>query len=303
MPHASKIAQELIDATDLSNVRNETAALFAARLVKAVHALPEADWDRLGQPAQDWFNAAVDAKNNKEEELPGFPDIEAAEEQATPRRRGAAAEERLIKVGDTATVKNKRGREVTGEVLELSATLIVLKGPEGEEEFSMDRVESVHVNHGTAGQQEDEPRAPEIEVGATVALKTLRGREVEGKVIELTDDMIVLDVDGKEEEFNRERVDTIAVKGGTKPAGRPRGGSAAAGGAEDGKPRRSSNPAGVSAGQRTREIMAEHKDISEADVGKMLKAEKIEFKDSSLRMNYGDNKKFLEALAEHKRLK
>lgn len=304
----SEIEKELLEATDLGTKRGEDRQDFIARLMKGVAALDDKAWDGLSKPAQEWFNDAADFRNDKAnagKDLPDFPDLPKPETGG--RRRAAepeAKEERLTKVGDTATVLTKRGKSTTGKVVELDEKIIVLNVEgEGELEFSMDRVESITVNHGTSGQAAEEPADP-VAVGASVVLKTKRGKEVAGKIVELTDDLIVLDVDGKEEEFSRERVESITPTGAAKPAaGSSRRGSAAAEPEVKEKPTRSSNPAGVSVGQRIRELMAEDTSITQEAVGKILTKEKLEFKETSLKMNYGDNAKFLDCLKAAGQLK
>jgi ribosome maturation factor RimP len=301
----SKIEKELLDVTDLSRKRGEARQDYISRLLLAVRDLSDKEWDGLSKEAQDWFNSAADAKNAKADTLPDFPDLPKPEAETTGRRRGSAdkEEERVTKVGDEVTVKTKRGKEVTGKVVELDKEVIVLKTADGEEEFALDRVDTITHNHGTAGGKE-EPEDP-FAKGASVLLVTKRGKEVVGKILEIDDEVVVLDVDGKEEEFARDRVESIKPKGSKEASGTSR--RAAAADSKDDKggdeKKRSSNPPGVSVGMRIKEIIAADLEISMEDVGKLLKKEGLEFKDTSLKMNYDDCAKFLACLKAAKRLK
>ncbi len=89
----------------------------------------------------------------------------------------------------------------------------------------------------------------------------------------------------------------------SKASGSSRRGAAADDKKEDDKPKRSSNPAGVSVGQRIKDIIADDLDITEDKVGAILKKEGLEFKDTSLRMNFADCAKFLVCLRAAKRIK
>lgn len=312
----SKIQTELCKATGIDPKRGQSRQDFIAVLMAGVAELADKAWGDLSTPAQDWFNDAADAKNAKAKVLPDFPDAEKVEEAEAPtRRRGASKEskeERLTKVGDIATVKTKRGAETTGKVVELDDEMIVLDCDGEEKEFGMDRVESVTVNHGDGGS--DEPDAPEpVKVGTAVEVTTKRGKVYSGKVVELDDEFIVLDCDGKEEELLRDRVETVKIMGGRgagkaedkdepeKPSTRRRGATQEE--EETTKPKRSSNPAGVSVGGRIRELMANDLEATQEEIGKALKKEGIEFRDTSLNMIFKDNKAFLGYLKAAKKLK
>lgn len=308
MSTKSKIEAELLEATELSAKRGEDRQDLISRLMKAIGTLTDKAWDALSQAAQDWYNSAADAKNEKAKVLPDFPDLEEDEPApTTTRRRGAKDEERLTQVGDTATVKTKRGKEVTGKVVELDKDVIVLDVDGKEEEFSMDRVESVTVNHGTAGgsSEPDDPFAK----GTSVVLVTKRGKEVTGTILEIDDDIVVLDVDGKEEEFSRDRVESIKPAGGKakdEPKASTRRGAATedkgAVGAKEREPR-STNPPGVSIGQRIRELIVENMDAGEDAISKLLKKEGIDFRDGTLKLNYSEVHKLLDLLKARKLLK
>lgn len=315
----SAIKKELVKATDLETKRGEDHTAFAGRLILAVGELNDKAWGELSDAAQDWFNDAVDAKNAKKKELPGFPDEPSAElepEKATTRRgrteakeEAKPADESALKVGQRVKITNKRGKVFEGEVIELDKSVVVVKGADGEDEIDRDRIDSVEIFHGDAAAAEagDGPADPEIKKGMVVTVVTKRGKEATGKIVELDDEVIILDVDGKDTEFDRDRVETIkpmdtekaeAPKSGRRGAAKDDGKDA-----ESEKPKRSSNPAGVSVGGRIREIMCEDMGITQEAVSKIMKKDGLEFRDTSLNMIYKDTAAVIALLKANKKLK
>lgn len=305
----SKIQKELVEATELPTKRGEDRQEFLARLVKAVPDLSDAEWEKLSKKAQDWFNDAADAKNAKAKTLPDFPDLEAEDEpEAKTTRRGAAKEEkREPQVGDVAKITTKRGKVETGTIVEIDDKIVAIKMGNGEEmEFNQDRVESIEIAGGSAKASKDEPDAgpAEPKVGATVVLVTKRGKEFTGKIVEIDADVIVLDVDGKEEEFDQDRVASVTVKAekAEKAAGR-RGAAKDEAKEEDKSEKKRASNGGVSVGGRIREIMCEDVGIEEEEVAKILKKEGLEFRDTSLKMIYKDTSAVFALLKAAKKLK
>ena len=321
----SQIKAELVKVTELSTKRGEDHQEFLTRLVKATAELSDKEWDGLSKEAQDWYNDAADAKNAKAKTLPDFPDYpkDEEEEEAPKTRRGSKAGKEEAapakpKVGMAAKVVTKRGKELTGHIVEIDDEVLVLKLGNGEEEeLSRDRLESITVlTEGKVKAAEPEETDP-IKVGATVKLTTKRGKEVTGKIVELDDDVVVLDVDGNDEEFSRDRVEGMVIVGG-KSKGKAvdadteekapktrRGSKADADEAEeagDSKPKRSSN-AGVSVGQRIREIMCDDLSVTEEEVSKQMKKEGLEFRDTSLKMIFKDTTAVFSLLKAAKKLK
>jgi hypothetical protein len=313
----SKIKAELVEATELSTKRGESVQEFLARLVKAVAELSDKEWEKLSQEAQNWFNDAADAKNAKAQNLPDFPDNEEVKEEKTTGRRSTKTEESAKpKVGVVAKVTTKRGKTATGKIVELDDKIIVLKMGDGsEEEFARDRVETIEVAGGEA--QDDGPTDPVIEKGVEVKVVTKRGKEVTGVILEIDDKVLVLDIgDGKEEEFDPERLASVTPVGKPKTSGRrsakedePTGGRRGSeSGPKDEKPaeegrKRSSNASGVSVGTRIKEIIADDFDVTEDEIAKILKKEGIEFRENTLSLNFKDCQKFIEVLKKAKKLK
>ena len=319
----SQIAKTLADVAEVTIKRGEDRQEFLNRAIKAVSDLSDKDWDALGKEAQDWFNAAADAKNAKAKTLPDFPDLEEQEEPKTSRRSSAKDKDEEPKTTgtkeiDVAKVKakmavkvvTKRGKEFTGVVAEVDDEVLVLKMGNGdEEEVSVDRIQVVFALD-TAGEKDDEPADP-IKVGAQVIVTTKRGKEVKGKIVEMDDDVIVLKTDEGEEELDRSRIGAIEVTGGGKvkddePAAKTsRRSSAKDEDKDDGKAKRtrSSNEGGVSVGQRIKELIADDLEATEAEIGKKLTKEGLEFRENTLKLNYADAHKFIEILKAKKMLK
>lgn len=315
----SKIQAELLKATDLSTKRGEDRQDFLARLMKGVAELSDKSWEGLSQKAQDWFNDAADAKNAKAKTLPDFPDMEAEEEApAKSSRRGAAKEEAPAKpkVGVVAKITTKRGKSSTGTIVEIDDDVVVIKHGDGtEEEFDRTRVESIEVAGDGKEEAQDEPEGPSFKVGSEVTVLTKRGKSVTGKIVEMDDELLVLDVDGKDEEFNRDRIESVTPVGGKSkkadkeeaPAKSSRRGASKDddkdAGEGDGEKKRSSNAPGVSVGTRIKEIIADDLEATEADIAKILKKEGIEFRENTLKLNYVDCHKFLDILKKKKLIK
>ena len=327
----SAIEKIISQATGLDPKRGEERQAYLGRLVVAVSKLPDAAWAKLGKPAQQWYNDAADVKMDKPgEPLPDFPDAEKPKTEDKPARRRRAEDdepagnERLTKVGDTATVRTKRGKEYTGEVVEISDAIIVLKGDDGEDEFDMDKVESVTVLNGDAGGDGGEDATWEPSVGDEVELTTKRGKKYAGEIVEIDDKIVVLKGKDGEDEFDMDKVGSIDLAGGAQeeqddgPRSRRSAGKepeVAAGrraaddkgaddkGADDGKKTRSSNPRGVSVGGRIRELMCEDLSITQEEIAKVLKKEAIEFRDTSLNMIFKDTTTVFELLRANKKMK
>lgn len=304
----SKIQKELAEATDINPKRGEDHQEYLARLVKGVAALSDKEWDGLSQKAQDWYNDAADAKNAKAKTLPDFPDAEKAEEEAPAKP----------KVGVVAKITTKRGKSSTGTIVEIDDDVVVIKHGDGsEEEFDRSRVESIEVAGGGAKADADDGEdADPIKVGVEVTVVTKRGKEVTGKIVEIDDEVVVLDVDGKDEEFDRSRVEAIKPVKAAKPAAKgkakdeaeeeapkTRRGAAKGDDAGDEKPKRSSNAAGVSVGTRIKELIADDLEATEAEIGKILTKEGIEFRENTLSLQFKDCHKFVDILKAKKMLK
>jgi ribosome maturation factor RimP len=303
----SKIKEELLKVTDLGTKRGEDYQDFLARLMSVIAKMPDADWDSLSKAAQNWYNTAADAKNENAKELPDFPDVEKKEE-ATTRRRAAAEDDTPaspanLKKGQRVKITNKRGKVFEGEVVELDKEVVVVKGKDGEDEIDLDRIDKIEIFHGTAGQG-SEPEEPEIGKGSEVKLVTKRGKEVTGKIVEMDDEIVVLDVDGKEEEFSRDRVETIKLIGGGKPASSGRRASSDDKKKDDeAKPERSKNEPGVSIGASIRELIVDNIDADEVAIGKLLKKQGVEYRENTLKLNYAEAHKLISLLKERKMLK
>lgn len=318
----SKIQKELSEATGVTLKRGAKREAFIDEILVATQNLDDAGWEALSKPAQDWFNEACDQKNaniknpRKAVPVPDFPDLATTEEAKAPSTRRRAAEEpepepesNEPQVGDTVKVTTKRGKVSEGEVVEISDTDIVLKIDGEELEFTLAGA-TVEVLGGET-QDDDGPAEPkEPEVGDEVTLVNSRDKEYTGEVIEISDDDIVLKVGKEELEFSRAKIKSLVVNG-SDPEPEPEKTTTRRRGAADTKkdepagekPKRSSNPKGVSIGGRIRELMADNLAITIAEVTKAMKGEGLEFRDTSVEMIYKDTKAFIELLKAAKKLK
>ena len=79
-----------------------------------------------------------------------------------------------------------------------------------------DEAEDKPTRRRAAAKEEEEAEAPaEPKVGDKVKVVTKRDKTYEGKVVEIDDEVIVVDVDGEEEELQRSRLASIEVLGGS----------------------------------------------------------------------------------------
>lgn len=306
--HMSQIQKELLAAAGLKLADFTGRPALHQALVRAVNDLPEKAWSELTVKAQDWFNEAADALKAKKA-IVEFADFTPEQPAAEPRSRRRAADDEgeksvkesasveKLEEGQRVKVTTKRGKVYEGEVVENNKRkeFVAIKGADGEDEIDYDKVESIEVFHGTAGAAAaDEPDAGP-EVGDEVKFTTKRGKTVSGVITELTAETIVL---GKDDDFDLDRIDgdiTIIKKGSSAGAAKAEPETRSRTRSEpettppaDDKRTRSSNPKGVSVGARIRELVAETPDISEEDVGKVLKKEGLEFRDNTLGMIYKD---------------
>ncbi len=321
----SAIQKELIKVLDLEAPKKASERqAFLADAVKGIHKLGDKDWDALSAEAQNWFNTAADAKNAKKDELPDFPDLEKEEEEAPKRRRSAAAAEddeaqevevtaKELKAGMAIKLVTKRGKEATGHVIEVTKDGVLgLKLGNGDEvDYELDRIETMTTLKAAEKEEEapkrrrsaaaeEEPADP-VKVGAKVTIKTKRGKEESGEIVEMDDDILVLKVGKEEVEFSRKSVESITVEAVKEEGGRRR--AAAAEDGKEEKKQRSSNPEGVSVGTRITELMAEDMDATEEQIGKQLKKEGIEFRENTLSLNFKATKKTFDILRAKKLLK
>jgi ribosome maturation factor RimP len=337
----SKIAAHLKKALELSPKRGEERQAFLDRVLVEIAGLPDAEWDELPKDVQNWFNEAADVKNtnvkaSKPQPLPDFPDLEEAEEAEEPkttRRRASADDEvkedkkasaKLVevtkpKVGQVLKVTTKRGKEIDGHVVEVDSEVLVLKLGNGEEEeLDRSRIEKMETLPEASDDKDDDGAADPVKVGAAVTLTTKRGKEITGKIVELDDEVVVLETDDGEEEFSRDRVEKIEVKGGrtskakakdeepedTKTTRRSAKADKGDGEGEDkAKRTRSTNEGGVSIGTRIKELIAEDFEATKDDIAKILKKEGLEFRENTLSINYTDCHRFLDILKAKKKLK
>lgn len=336
----SQIREELLKAAGLTVKRGETEVDFIKRLVVAVsNDVDEPTWNALSSPAQDWNNKAADAVEAGKP-IPDFPDLDkAAGQAATTRRRGtgtgvtaAPAPAYEPKVGDNVVVTSKRGKSTQGVIVDLSADLIVLNkdGEAGDEANDVEvpatgativlsnTPEAGEAKQVTQAQNSEEP--PEPEVGDTVEAITARDKVIVGIVLEMgEEDLVLKDAAGAEHELLQSKLKSLKVKVKGKAAaapapapapatGRRRGAAApAAGGEPAAAPAtgrtRASNAGGVSVGTRIQELMLDNPGITVEDVGKKLKAEKLDYRDNTLDLNYNQMSKTLKLMRDRKLIK
>ncbi len=131
-----------------------------------------------------------------------------------------------------------------------------------------------------------------------------------GKIVEIDakNDLLVLLVDetGKERDFEKAAITSIKpLKSATRASSKGSDDKAPAkddAKAEDGKRTRSTNGE-VSISVRIMELMIDEDDITTEKLDKLLQKEGLKYSESTLKMNYASNKKFIEMAKKAKRWK
>lgn len=327
----SKILIELFAALNFAPKAGQALQDFAGPMAVAGNALSDADYDKLSDEAAEYLSAVSGVHNANIQDpasvraFPEPPDAEKEDPPARTRTRTAASAPADVKpteimptfkpkLKDVVTVTNKRGKVVTGIVVELSSAEIVLDVNGQDEAFDRDRLESIVL----AGQEE--PEAEEVDnepcVGDTVQVVTLRDKIVVGVIVEIDDkEVVIKDVAGETHDFGIDRLKSVTVKVKAKegakkedpPAttSRTRAGTPAPAPAseEEGKRTRSGNPRGISVGGRIRELIANDLKITIEAVGKQLKKEEIDFREPTLVMIYKDTMTVIDLLKKAGKLK
>ena len=225
-------------------------------------------------------------------------------EQAGSSSEGGDAEPQ---VGDTVTAITKRGKEVKGEVVEITDGILVINDGNGEVEVDMSTAQSITVEGA-----EEVAASAEPAVGDEVVVITKRGKEVKGKVTEVDGDTLVIgDV-----EVDMSTAQSVTVVSAKKSTGRAtataqttaRGPSRTAPAGKDeegGKATKITAAAngGISVTDRMFEIVCETPDITSDGVAKKLKAEKLTFNEKTLLINFKLANKIIKFLKDHKHFK
>jgi hypothetical protein len=324
----SKIKAELMAVSKLIPGRGEAEDSFLAKMVHAIgNVITDAEWASVSEPAQDWNNLAADALKNKLP-LPPFPDAEAAP-AATGRRRGTATPEAAAPVpyvpakGDQVTATSKRGKVVTGFIVEITDGMVIVNaaadGPESDDvELSID-TNTFALSFGAVTTKQDEPAGPvEPEVGDTLEVETARGKIIVGNATVIEgDDLVLVDASGADHELVISKLKSVKVKvknAGVKateaaPAttGRTRGAAKSEITATGEAVRtRSSNETPL--GGRIRDILASTTAAGKVDMPleamvAQLTKEGFQFRDTSVKMIYKDTCYVIQKLREGAKLK
>jgi ribosome maturation factor RimP len=321
----SKIEKEIAKAVGVDPKRGEDRQDYLVRLLAATAKAADDAWNGLSKGAQTWYNDAAEQRNKDKKggkpdaDVLPFPDAEEEKEDKPARRRDADKDEdkdEKVKYEEGMKVKitNKRGKVYEGKVVEVTKSSVVVKGEDGEDEIDFDRIESSEIFHGDAkpsrGRDKDEEVEDPIKIGVTVEIVTARGKEYKGKIVELDKEGLAVKTEDGVEDLLHERIKSIKVvkAGKDEEEDKPvRRGSSSKdddkGDAKEDKTARSSNPAGVSIGQRIKELICDDLEATQEDIAKALKKEDIAFKENTLNLNYVDCHKLIAILKKKKMLK
>lgn len=320
---SAALKKELVEATECTPKRGEDDQKYLGRLVAAVADLEDEGWDELSPEAQAWYNDSA-ASLNKGKEVKGFEE-EAAAPSRSSGRRGAAKKEDPAdgveyepEVGDSVIVTTKRGKTIQGEVVEVDADILVIKDADDEEhEFdpakidSVTKVEEEKPNRSARGaaKKEDPADDDEIKVGDNVVAVTNRGKEITGKVIEIDGEVLIIeDADGEEEEIDTSKLKSLKVAAPADKSGRS---SRQSKGVKPDAPEKAGRApkvskednGGVSVTTRIREIILDDLEADVVAVEKVLKKEKLAYKEATLKLIYSEVHRLIGMMKERKLIK
>lgn len=95
------IERELIKVTGYkARTKFDDRQDYLSSILNAVSKLDDDDFDNLSDEAAEWANAAVEAKNSKNSELPDFDEVGAAAEEASDDDADSEADEEADDSGD-----------------------------------------------------------------------------------------------------------------------------------------------------------------------------------------------------------
>lgn len=306
---SSKIISELVAASGVDTDADGHYAEVMPKIADAISELPDDKWNALSDDAADYYND-VSTALNKKKPVPAPSDWE--EPKATTRgraKRGADAEQWEPKVGAVVKLTNTRDQDFIGEILEMDDDTIVMDVAGAEKEFARKRVKSV----GPAKAPDAEvSKTPEVvsepKVGATVTVTNSRDVSYTGKVVEMDDDAIVLEVDGQEKEFIRKKLKACTVAGGakgkesTKSEDKDDGKSSTKSDAKQPRASKADN-GGVSVTGRMRQLICADFDLKVEDVAKQLAKEGLVFRENTLALTFAETHKIIACLRDAGKLK
>ncbi len=309
---SSKIISELVAASGVDIDADGNYADVVTVIADAISELPDDKWNALSDDAADYYND-VSTALNKKKPVPAPSDWEEPKAATRGRaKRGADAEQWEPKVGAVVKLTNTRDQDFIGEILEMDDDTIVLEVGGEEKEFARKRVKSV----GPAKAPDAEvSKTPEVvsepKVGATVTVTNSRDVSYTGKVVEMDDDTIVLEVDGQEKEFIRKKLKACVVAGAKSDAKQPRASKAEdkddgkSGTKSDAKQPRASKAdnGGVSVTGRMRQLICDDFDLKVEDVAKQLTKEGLVFRDNTLALTFAETHKIIACLRDAGKLK
>lgn len=181
----SKIEKEILKATgEAAQKRKEDGDAYRTRLVKAMHKLDDDEWEELSEQAQEWFNDAAEANNDKKQ-LPDFPGDAAGkkgkkeekEEKIAPRKKKAGKkgkkdaeeeeeEEDTLEEGMEVIIYGNKDKVLAeGEVVEVGKKqVVVLQDDEEETSVSLSRMVRFEIVDAGAEDDGEEEEVDEEEV-------------------------------------------------------------------------------------------------------------------------------------------
>jgi small nuclear ribonucleoprotein (snRNP)-like protein len=143
------VYEELLEATKVKKDKDASEQEHLGKICREVANLSDKDWEGLSSEAQNWYNDAADAMNERKDiATPEGFEVPVEEPAPTTRRRASVAEEEPTadyepKVGDKVKIVTSRDKEVSGKVVEVDDKILVIDDGAEEVEYNRERLKSV----------------------------------------------------------------------------------------------------------------------------------------------------------------
>ncbi len=159
------IEQELTKATGVEKSEGQDDQTYYLNLIKAVNDLPDADWDKLSEEAQDWVNNGVDCAEANEliDDFPVLPEVIVEGSADVP--------------DEPETGPQEEAGSAVGEVVEGGSEEAV-GDPEASDKSTEDGQDSVKVSKAASKKKANKKPSADIDISETEAFEAALENEV-----------------------------------------------------------------------------------------------------------------------------
>ena len=321
----SVIRKELKAVTGVRQKANEDPQTFFTRIIDAIDELDEDDWDELSKDSQNWYNAAVDAKNEKFKgkkiAIPNFTDEDEEDDDepaSKSKRKSTRKSSRRVKpaededededddeqdiiledlMGKNVSVKVGR-KTITGRLEDIDDGVVYIDLGEGEEyaELDEDKIKGFSEVEDEDDEDDDEPASKSKRGRGTSKRKGSRKSTRRAQTA-------VDEVEDEDEPAKPKRGRGTSKRKGSRKSTRKSSRKAVAAKPKRGRGSKSSGSEDVPIGKTIREIVCGDLELTKEEVREELEEKGIEFKDGTVDVLYGEIHKTVEMLEEFGKLK